>query len=180
MSHVIRHWAGRLRLFRLKLGDVLQLEEALKGLPVGSLFKRVAKLDYSIWDIHEALRIGLIGGGMDIIDAQVLLAQHFERTPLSESAGIVADLLLALQDGIEPISDDIPDRSAPEALKFSDLAMVARYCNASPTDFLDLSYAQYVNLMTAVAASDPNAPVSAPTEAEFNEMLVRYRESEGQ
>ena len=146
MDGIIRNWAGRDRVFRLRLGDVLDLEEALGRQPISVTFRRLATAEFGVMDVHETLRIGLIGGGESILDAKRLMDSHFERRGLMEQAGIAGDLLISIMTGVE-VAEGAPDQDQPEAMKFSEISQICTTFALSPQELREMRYADYVNMV---------------------------------
>lgn len=177
-GEVIRYWAGRERLFRLSLGPIMDLEEALAKQAIGVTFQKLASGQFSVMDVHETLRIGLIGGGESVIDAKRLINAHFDKIGLSDSAGIASDLLASLMVGVEE-PEQKSEGDTPERIKFSELSQISRVFNMSPQDVRNLRYSDYVNMMRGYDASRPDAPMDHLSEDEFLSILDKYEPKEG-
>lgn len=177
MTEVIRYWAGKDRLFRLRLGLVMDLEEALAKQAIGVTFQKLASGQFGVMDVHEALRIGLIGGGETVVDAKRLMNAHFDKIGLSESAGIASDLLAALMVGVENTGDK-PKSDEPAPIKFSEVSQISRVFNMSPQDVRNLRYSDYVNMMHGYNAARADAPMEHLSEDEFLDILDKYEPKE--
>lgn len=176
MAEIVSYWAGKERLFRLNVGLVLDLQEALGRQPVGTTYMRLATGQFAVQDIVETLRQGLIGGGESVVDAKRLIDTHFDSIGYAESAGIAGDLLAALMDGVEPGGEkgDKPD----EPIRFSELAQICRVFNMSPGDLRAMRYADLVNMLRGYNASQPDRPIEHLSEEEFLDILNRYEPKE--
>ena len=172
MADVISEWAGKERLFRLNFGLVLQLEEACGKDAIGSVFLRITSGQFRATDIYQVIRLGLIGGGENKVEAKRLMETHFDHIPYAESAALAGDILISLMTGVEDHAD--PDQSGePEAFRFSEVSQICRVFHLSPLDVREMSYADFVNMLRgynagAVKKAEP------PTVQEFEEILARY------
>src|SRR5262245_6961708 len=93
---VVLNWAGEERRFRLRIGELRELQEnvnkARGAYPIGpwSLYKLVAGMDGWPDDMREIIRLGLIGGGTRIELVPGLVKRYFDERPLLESAPVAA------------------------------------------------------------------------------------------
>jgi hypothetical protein len=71
-------WAGDERLFRLRLGELRELQTLCDAGPE-EIKDRILLGKWRVDDLREVLRLGLIGGGMDPIKAIALMKQHFDE-----------------------------------------------------------------------------------------------------
>ena len=173
MAEVIAEWAGKERLFRLTLGGVFDLEEACGKSAIGSIFLRVSSGQYRADDLWHTIRLALIGGGENKVEAKRLMENHFHRTPYIDNAAVAGDILIALMSGVEESNRKDGDDGEPEPLKFSEASQICRVFNMSPIDLRDMPYADFLNMVTGFnAASDRKA--EPPTEEEFEEILAKY------
>lgn len=76
--------------------------QAVRKAPIGSIFSRVLKHEEYVEDCLEAIRLGLIGGGIDPIEAKRLLDAHAIDMPHSQRWSIAAAVLMAAFEGYEP------------------------------------------------------------------------------
>lgn len=172
MAEIIDEWAGKERLFRLTFGGVLDLEEASGGEAIGAIFLRVSTGKFKAMDVHNIIRIALIGGGMNKVEAKRLLADRFHNIPYLESASLAGDILVALMAGVE--QDDTGTEGVETApWKFSEVSQICRVFNMSPKDLRELSYPDFVNMLKGYNAT-VNRKAQPPTEEEFEEILAKY------
>ncbi|MFG1238005.1 gene transfer agent family protein [Xanthobacter autotrophicus DSM 597] len=76
--------------FRLALAQLLELQEKTNAGPM-DLFMRLRGTSWRVEDIHETLRLGLIGGGMSAPDALRLVQRYaYPARPLLECVPIAA------------------------------------------------------------------------------------------
>lgn len=173
MAEVIAEWAGKERLFRLTLGGVFDLEEACGKEAIGAIFLRVSTGQYRVDDLWHTIRLALIGGGENKVEAKRLMENHFHRTPYMENAALAGDILIALMSGAEEVDSKDEADSAPEPLKFSEVSQICRVFNLSPIELREIPYADFLNMVTGFnAAADQRA--EPPTEEEFEEILAKY------
>lgn len=67
--------------FALKLKQIDELQR-LCGAGLGAIAKRVMAGDFHVRDIYDTIRLGLIGGGMDPVDALRLVNLYVEAKAL--------------------------------------------------------------------------------------------------
>lgn len=105
-----RRFAGRDRIFRLRLGEIEQLEAAC-GSGVGGVFVRLATLQHKVADIRETIRLALIGGGLVPSQADQLVEDYVDGAPLVENQQLAVDILEALHNGVKDAEKDMPETS---------------------------------------------------------------------
>lgn len=91
-------WGDGEHLFKLTVAGLLELEEKTKS-PFAVVFGRATAGGYSVADISETLRLGLIGGGKSPIEAKKLVDRYL--LPLSESAPVARLVLMGVMFGFE-------------------------------------------------------------------------------
>lgn len=97
-------WADGPHTFRLALEQLRTLQEATKTGPY-TLWERVAlSREWRVDDIRETIRLGLIGGGMEPLDALALVRVYVDGRPLVESVAPAERILRAALIG----ADDDP------------------------------------------------------------------------
>lgn len=172
----ILEWAGVERCFKLDFGLILDLEEACRGEPLGMIFQRMAAGQFRVGEVYHIIRLGLIGGGLSMIEAKALMASHFDQRPYLQNALVAGEILKALMVGIEP-RDSAPDPDRkPERIRFSEAVQVCREFNMAPEDLRRLSFADYLNLMKGWAAGSKK-DADPLSEDEFAEMVARAQAS---
>lgn len=170
MDVIVKEWAGTERQFRLPLGRVMDLEQATDT-GIGALFFRVVRTQWKVGDIYHTIRLALIGGGMEIIDAERLMKNSFEMRPYMENATLASEILSSLMSGVEEGSEGEGGTSEP--MKFSEISQICRVFHMSPQELRDMSYADFINMVKGFnAGSDKKAPHL--TEEEFLDILNRY------
>jgi len=63
------------------------------GVGIGALFERVRTLSFSIGDVSETIRLGLIGGGMEPAAAFQLVETYVKQRPLAETLPVALSIL---------------------------------------------------------------------------------------
>lgn len=171
MVEVIREWAGKPRSFRLDFGKVMDLEQAA-GEGIGAIFLAVIGGQFKASYVYHTIRLGLIGGGERIVDADMLIKGHFDLRPYMENAALAGEILSALMAGIEPAESD--EESEPQGpMVFSEVSQICQVFNMSPLDLRAMEYADFVNMIRGFnAGSDQKIPHIS--EEEFEDILRRY------
>lgn len=111
-------------LFKLKLKQIAELQEKSNA-GIGSIYARVELGDYWIADLNESIRLGLIGGGLGIVNeeevvvsasqALKLCERYVEELPLSERWILAQAILRASVMGYKPLEKDKPKSGKAEA-----------------------------------------------------------------
>ncbi|PZX19820.1 tail tube GTA-gp10-like protein [Palleronia aestuarii] len=172
MADLIAEWAGKDRLFRLTFGGVLDLEEACGKDAIGAIFLRVTTGTFRVTDVYQVIRMALIGGGENRVEAKRLMETHFDAYPYTDNAALAGEILMALMTGIEDVAKT-DSAEVPEPWKFSEASQICRTFHMSPQDLRDLSYADFVNMIAGFNAASPQK-AEPPTEEEFDEILAKY------
>lgn len=175
---LIREWAGRERKFRLSYGDVLALEDACGKLGIGAIYMRVTTVQFSAQQIYETIRLALIGGGMDALDAKQLLRTHFDERPYMENMALAADILIELMTGIEPSKGEASEADITAPQKFSEAVQICQVFHMSPQDLKAMDYADFVNMIRGYNAAS-GKQVEMISEAEFMDLRAKYEPSDG-
>ena len=84
--------------------------EATTGVGIGVLFQRVRALAFSISDISETIRLGLIGGGMTPAEAFKVVETYVKPRPLAESLAVALGILETVWFGAPADSQDDSDQ----------------------------------------------------------------------
>lgn len=100
-------WGDGVYKFRLRLGEIRELQEKCDAGPL-VLLRRCIAGDWKIDDIREPIRLGLIGGGCDPIKALNLLKRYFDDRALMEN---VEPALKILQAAVLGVPDEQPGKS---------------------------------------------------------------------
>ena len=161
-------WAGAQRPFRLRFGDVLDLEEACGKVGIGALYLRMGSHQYFAKDVFETIRLGLIGGGMPPSEARSLVQERFEHVPMADSLNLAMSILVNMMAGIEP--DEAKAKGDP-AEPHDTGAILASFVKIGipPESIRAMSYADFVNMARAMGGKD----VQPPSEDEFLDMVAK-------
>ena len=172
---LIREWAGRERVFALRFGDVLDLEQACGDgktpAAVGSLFQDIGMGRFSAKAVFHTIRLALIGGGLERLRADQLMRDHFDKRPYLENSALALEILMALMSGVEP-TEDKPEGEA-QPLKFSEVSQICQVFHLSPNELRAMRYADFVNLLRGFNAGGKKK-VDFLTDEEFADILARY------
>lgn len=88
--------------FQLKLKQIADLQ-SLRGAGIGPIYSRVLTHQEFVEDCTETIRLGLIGGGLDPIEARRLVDLHAGDDMIHESRwALAAAILSACIFGYEP------------------------------------------------------------------------------
>lgn len=109
-------WGGDLRSFRLGIDELLALQEK-RDAGIQEIANRLRLQTWRVQDVHETLRLGLMGGGMDAKVAQRLIDEQARPGKLASSAlTAFAVLVSAIQgDEDDPVGKDAAARETPGA-----------------------------------------------------------------
>jgi len=77
-------WADGTYTFRLPVDQVLELEAKCDA-PITVIGYRLDSGTYSLKDVRETIRLGLIGGGKTPVEAVKLVKQYVDARPIAES-----------------------------------------------------------------------------------------------
>ena len=95
-----RPFAGRRRRFRLRIGEMGELER-LCSAGIGEIMVRLAAHRFRAADIRETIRLGLEGGGAAEPEATALVMRYLDEAPLGEHLQLAGDILSAAVSGVE-------------------------------------------------------------------------------
>lgn len=85
-------------LFKLPLKWIEELERQT-GTTIGDLFVRTATYSFSVKEITEIIRCGLIGGGLDPTRARKLIETYIDGYPLEKMFGLASIILVGCVEG---------------------------------------------------------------------------------
>jgi Phage tail tube protein, GTA-gp10 len=99
-------WADSHYLFNVAQIDLLlELEEKCKA-PFATVYQRLATKSYSITDVRETIRLGLIGGGATPLAALALVQRYIDGGP--QRIGLLINAMLALRI-LQAVLVGVPD-----------------------------------------------------------------------
>lgn len=93
------------KTFALTFPMIKELE-GKTGVGIGVLFQRVNALAFSVTDLSEIIRLGLIGGGTKPQEALNMVQAYVEARPLGESLPVAMGILSAVWFGTPDASQD--------------------------------------------------------------------------
>lgn len=100
-------WGDEERTFRLGIKQLLTLEENCRA-GVSEILARLMGNRWTIKDVQEPLRLGLIGAGMDIVDAKGLVDRY--AGPGNLYASLLASVKV-LGDAVQaPEGEEVPGK----------------------------------------------------------------------
>jgi hypothetical protein len=107
-------WAGDLRKFRLGIDELLALQDKRDAGPQ-EIANRLRKQSWRVQDVHETIRLGLLGGGMDAKLAQRLVDEQARPGKLASSALIAFAIIVSAIQGDEndPVGKEQAAAGAP-------------------------------------------------------------------
>lgn len=100
LTTVRRDFAGRERNFRLRIGEIGELER-LCGAGIGAIAMRLAGHQFYAADIWETIRLGLEGGGASEIEASAL-TRRYRDEPITTYLSLAVDIVMAAVSGVAP------------------------------------------------------------------------------
>lgn len=80
------------KTFAFPTRELIEELERKTGVGVGALFRRFRASDYSLTDVLQTIRLGLIGGGISPTEADQLVTAYGVGRPLAE--------IFAVADGV--------------------------------------------------------------------------------
>ena len=78
--------------FALPPALILELER-LTGQGIGGLSRRLMAGDFKLADLHQTIRLGLIGGGAEPQEAAALIAAYVETRPVLEAYALAVTVI---------------------------------------------------------------------------------------
>jgi hypothetical protein len=102
-------WGGDLRQFRLGIDELLALQDKRDAGPQ-EIANRLRTQSWRVQDVHETIRLGLMGGGMDAKLAQRLVDEQARPGKLTSSALIAFAIIVSALQGDE--SDPVGKKEA--------------------------------------------------------------------
>ena len=118
-NRVTMTWPGGEHTFALNIGELQALQDICNaGPPV--VFSRISTGTWRVEDIQNALRLGLIGGGMPDIDAKHLVHSKMQEVPIMEFVLPAQIVLAAAMVGAKGEDEDDDDAAHPESPESGD------------------------------------------------------------
>jgi len=112
-AEVTLDWGDGTYVFALKWGQLIELQEKLDAGPLHVL-NRLAGDGWKVEDVSQVIRLGLIGGGMDPVQALKAVRAYVEARPPLENL-ITAQAILSA--GLMGAPDEAPGKRRAGARK---------------------------------------------------------------
>lgn len=106
-------WANGEDVFCIaKVGLLLDLEDKCKA-PFSVIMARLENGAWSLNDVRETIRLGLIGGGMKPEAAMAVVRRHVDENPLAHSVLVAYEVVKAAMFGVpdDPVGKPPDDDS---------------------------------------------------------------------
>lgn len=87
-------WGDGEHIFRLAMKQLSELQDKTDAGPE-MLYRRIADGQWKVADLRETIRLGLIGGGMDEVEAIKLVRRYFDDSGLIKHKATAAAIILA-------------------------------------------------------------------------------------
>ncbi len=94
------------KTFAFPTFELIEELQRKTGQPIGALFRRFRTSDYSLSDVLQVLRLGLIGGGANPAEADRLVSVYGAGRPLAELFAVADGVITALWFGNEEKAQD--------------------------------------------------------------------------
>lgn len=104
-----------LKVFAFPNLDLIRELEAKTGHGLGALHNRFQFGHFSLSDIEQVIRLGLIGGGTTPADAARLVSTYLVGRPWRENMDLADKVISVLFFGNEPAADDSQDETRQAA-----------------------------------------------------------------
>lgn len=166
MRDLITDFAGAQRCFRLRVGEIADIEQACGKIGIGAIYLRVSAHQYFQQDVSNVIKYALIGGGMPSVEAKHLVDGRMDITPLTQMQALAVDILVATFAGIE--RDDTKPAGDPQVpLDMGKLFQSFVQVGVSPNDVRATDYGDFCNMVRVASGGD----VQPPSEEEFADMI---------
>ena len=169
-----REFAGVERVFRLRLGEIMDIEEACGKSGLGAIYLRLCKHEWSIRDLRHILRLSLTGGGMDSGEATRLVDERIGAGQLVQLHALALDLLVSVMETVTP-EDGAPKGDPDRPIDAGEIFAGFARMGVPPEQVRAIRFDDFVLMVRAMGGKD----AKPPTEDEFKGMLARYEERYG-
>lgn len=167
MQPKIAEFAGVSRAFDLPLGELFDVEAACDA-AIGVLYRRFATTSYSVRDVLHVLRLGLVGGGMDPVEAERLVKEQMGLKPIAPLGTLAADLILQVMTGPEVTGDGTGDGKTTDVHKKFDVGKILVSLvkvGLSPDQIRSMAYADFCAIVRASQADGDR--IDPPSEEHY-------------
>jgi tail tube GTA-gp10-like protein len=164
------NWVGGEHVFAFNIGQIEALQKLTGEGPGSSLKRLYLSLQEKSpmlgpWltkDVFDVVRLGLVGGGMEIIDARKLVAETVERVGIEPLIAVAADVLLnGLETkGAEDSYEDDPEETHYEKWDLDGMISAGAVMGFTPEQTRKMSIEDFYVVASAIAKSNgakPNA-----------------------
>jgi len=170
MGAVILDFAGAPRTFHLRLGELVDLEQACGQVGCGVIFQRFATTSFKAMDVLHVLRLGLIGGGMPAQEAEALVRDQMDARPLMVNSALAEEIVLAMMVGVPPVAPGA-GKAADQPYDFGQILHSFVQLGLSPDAVRAMRYADFCAMVQAAGGET----VAPPSEEEFAEMIRDFK-----
>lgn len=110
-------WDGE-HTFRLRIGELRILQEKCNAGPQ-TIANRLRDGGWMVDDVREALRLGLIGAGVEQDKARMLVVEHVDNVPLAENLVTAHAVVMASIYGVEDesLGKPLPAKETENAVR---------------------------------------------------------------
>lgn len=88
--------------------DMITELERLSGVGIGAFYQRAIAMQFSVADITQTIRLGLVGGGMNPEQAKTLTDTYAVNRPMAETFPLALDILDARWSGTPTPNESTP------------------------------------------------------------------------
>lgn len=174
MAAITLDFAGEARVFHLRLGEVLDIEEACGKIGIGAIYLRLARHEWRVREVREVLAHALRGGGVQIAEARRLIDERMDAGGLADLHAMALEVLIALMSGVEA------DRTQPEGDPETPMSVGEIFAGfiqqgVVPDQVRAMRYDDFCAMVRVMG----KGRVQPPTEEEFRDMVRRYEDMHG-
>jgi hypothetical protein len=148
MAEHVADFAGQERKFLLRYGQLIDLQEACGKVGIGAIYLRLGKHEYFAQDVFEIIRLGLIGGGLDSLEAKRLVMERFDEENLTYLQALAVDILVATFAGVER-EDGEASTGDDDLIDHAKILRAFLQAGISPKELREMSYEDFVALSRA-------------------------------
>lgn len=94
------------KTFAFPTRELIEELERKTGFGIGALFRRFRATEYSLSDVLQTIRLGLIGGGIAPVEADQLVTVYGVGRPLAEIFAVADGVITELFFGNEDAQDE--------------------------------------------------------------------------
>lgn len=170
MADYYAEFAGEERLFRLRMGEIVDLQRACDDVGVGAIVLRLIGQSYFVGDVFHILRLGLIGGGVSEIEARRMVLEKIDCGGLIGLADLAREVLQAVMLD-RPKDETAPSGDPSEPFDLGAVLASFAKMGIAPDVVRRMDYRDFCEMMLAFGNR-----AQPPSEDELNGMFERYLE----